>query len=208
MSQVHRYCQKGAVTIEIGLIQWIESVTNVDTAPPPGVISPLVARVEGDRDDMRNPEFDEELVADTRKALDGCWLCLDEIHAIQQLRGWHRARYGRVTVDAYWLARARNVLDNLTLSLEGECEEMLEEYGLSRVGVIPQFPVPPQWQSAHVRERAAILKSMQETDTCGECQWCQALRLRDRCDGILDNAGYDGGSRYNAYCQPRSSVAA
>ena len=78
------------------------------------------------------------------------------------------------------------MLDNLTLSLEGECEEMLEEYGLSRVGVIPQFPVPPQWQSAHVRERAAILKSMQETDTCGECQWCQALRLRDRCDGILE----------------------
>lgn len=163
MSQVHRYCQEGPVTVDISLIQWIESVTNVDGAPPPGVISPLAARVEDDRDDMRNPEYDEDLVADTRKALDGCWLYLDEIHAIQRLRGWHRARYGRVTVDAYWLARARNVLDNLTLSLEGECEEMLEEYGLSRVGPPPQFPVPPQWQPTPASVRRSSSRCRRRT---------------------------------------------
>ena len=191
MSQISRPCMHGPVTIDIGLIEAVEAALMIDEAPGPDVIAPLMARVDADRDAYRDPEANERLVADTLEALDCCWLRLGEIHAVQRLRGWHRTRYGRVTVDAYWLTDVRNVLDGLTLSLDSECEDELRQL---------------DWPGAY-GIHSEVIKSMIRTGYCGECQWCSALRLRDEVDAILDGAGYYGGSYYEAYCRTDQTAA-
>lgn len=181
MSPVSRQCIHGPVSIDMGLLWAIEAAVGIDEAPPPSVIAPLVARVDIELDACRNPEDNDQLVSDALAAMDGCWLRLEEVHAVQRLRGWHRQQYGRITVDAYWLADTRNVLDGMTLSLGSECDEELA-----------QAEYDPDLQ-------AQIAARMKADRGCGECTWCRCLDLRDQCDAILDKAGYDGGSRYRAY---------
>jgi hypothetical protein len=182
MSPVHRACEPGHVTIDVGLIQHIESAFWVDTAPPPDVIAPIVARIDAEsaRVNWVSPELEEA----ARKATDGSLLDIDEIHAIQQLRGWHRQRYGNIVVDAYWLAAVRNVLDTLTLALGSECDTELKQAKADGGDWYPEMQA-----------------RMDREQMCGECQRCQAMDLRDRCDAILDAAGFHGGSRYRAYCK-------
>jgi hypothetical protein len=191
MSQINRPCVHGPVTIDIGLIEAIEGALIIDEAPGPDVIAALVARADAEYDARRDPAANKQLVEDAREALDCCWLSLDEVHAVQRLRGWHRARYGGVTVDAYWLAAVRNVLDGLTLSLGEECEGELRQL---------------DWPGAY-EIHAAVIKSMIRTGRCSECQWCTVLRLRDEVDAILDAAGYYGGVYYEAYCRADREAA-
>lgn len=181
MSPIHRPCEHGNVTIPVSLLQHIESAFWVDTAPPPDVIAAIVARIDAEGARL-NPWASPELEEAARKATDCQILNVDEIHAVQQLRGWHRQRYGNITVDAWWLTAVRNMLDSLTLSLGEECDEMLRE-------------------AEYDPELHAQIKARMDRDQgCGDCQWCQALDLRDRCDAILDAAGFDGGTYYRAYC--------
>jgi hypothetical protein len=173
------------IVLDIGLIQHIESVLCVDCALPRGMVEALHERVEACYDEGRDPELDRTLVADTEEALEGGWLRLYELRPIQQLRGWHRARYGNITVSRDLLVEVARVLDGLTLALDSECDDPVEDYGLSQVGPPPRHPIPDDWWPRHVQERTAVLKSMTETGFCGECTWCQVVRLRDRCENML-----------------------
>lgn len=202
MSRILRSPVRGPVTVTVRLLEEIEAVTAADCELPPSVIAPLAARAEAARSSP--PAADPALEEDIETALGryGGVLHLDEIHAIQRLRGWHRTRHGNITVDAYWLAETRNVLDTLTFDGE-ECDQVLGEYGLDRVtagpGVTPAY-------DGFARERARILQALAETGSCGVCAFCRELRLRDECDTILDNAGYDGGHCYRAYALPRTGA--
>lgn len=185
MSQVHRPRHSGKVAIDVRLLQEIEGAAMIDCEPPPGVIAPLAARFQAERDAYRSPYLDDDLTAEVEKALHpyGAFLDLEEIHAVQQLRGWHRARYGRITVDAGHLSAVRNLLDDLTLSLGDSCED-------------EQRDCDPEWEPEIA---AQIAESMARTGRCGECAWCTALWLRDECDAVLDAAGHEGGVYYRAY---------
>ena len=167
MSPVHRACEPGRVTIDVGLLQHIESAFWVDTAPPASKIARLVGIVE--RVGRHQADQYPALVWAWEAASDGSLLTVDEIHAIQQLRGWHRQRYGNITVDTCWLAEVRNVLDTLTLALGSECDTELENAKRDGDEWYPQ-----------------IQARMDREQMCGECQWCQAMDLRDSCDAILD----------------------
>ena len=194
MSQIRRARIHGPIAVDVRLIQEIEGAVMLDCEPPPSVIAPLWARAEALE---WNAPTDSACADDVDSALDpwGGILTLDEIHAVQRLWGWHRARHGRVTVDAYWLAETRNVLDNLTLSYGEECDQAIEDFGLD--GVTTGEPAEVDREI-----RAEVLAYLREYGTCGECNWCHVLRLRDQCDAILDAAGYYGGSYYDAYCRP------
>jgi hypothetical protein len=173
------------VTIDIGLIQWIESALCVDCGPSREVVEALHKRVELAYAEGRDPELDSGLVDDTMKALDGGWLKLYELRPIQRLRGWHRLRHGSIAVPRGRLAEVARVLDGLTLALGSECDEMLREYDLYRVGEPATWPEDDQWWAIHVEERAQVLTSMAEHDMCGFCTWCQIVQLRDQCEAIL-----------------------
>jgi hypothetical protein len=198
MPPIHRPAHYGTVKIDVSLLERIEAVAAIDCAEPPDVIAKLWARAKADRDDGRDPEYDSPLVAETKEALDGHWLSLWETHAIQRLRGWNRARYGMITVDARWLTAARNVLDDFTLSFESNCDETLREYGLDlvRAAAAPDRSGWPSFES----ERAEILVPLTARGLCGECTWYCALLLRDEVDAVLDATGFDGGVYYRAYC--------
>jgi len=133
MSQIRRECYPGPVVMDVHLIEEIEGAVMLDCEPPPSVIAPLYARHEARLGWNAAP--DRTLDEDINEALDpwGGILALEEIHAVQRLRGWHRARHGSVTVDAYWLAKTRNVLDSLTFSYGEECDGTIEDFGLDKV---------------------------------------------------------------------------
>lgn len=191
MTGLHDVARNELVTIDIRLIQWIESVLCLDDAPTREVVEALHERVQACRAEHRDPKLELELVEDRHKALSGGWLKLYELRPIQQLRGWHRVRYGNVVVHRDLLTEVARVLDLLTLALGNECDSTLEEYSLHHVGEPPQHPVPDQYWTQYACERAAVLKSMAEYGECGECTWCQVIRLRDQCEAALSGAKKD-----------------
>lgn len=145
------------VQIDVSIVQWIEGALCVDCCPS--------------RDEV--------------EALGG-WLQLYELRAIQQLRGWHRLRYGSITVPRDRLEAVSDVLGYLLVNaLDSECDDTLKDLDLYRIGPPPRHSVPDRYWAAHVRERASVLKLMTEREMCGECTWCQVTRLRDQCDDIL-----------------------
>jgi hypothetical protein len=181
-----------AITVDIRLIQEIEEATGMDCVPPPEVIAPLAARAMAHRFAWRNPWLDDELQDDIRKVVDsyGCILDLEEIHAVQQLRGWHRARYGTVTVPVRRLAAVRDMLGDLQHSLNDECRDTLEEFGLSRVTLASAVDLADREYPSFREARADVLASMAAgEDCCGECEWCWVRRLHIECAAILAAAG-------------------
>lgn len=186
------------VRIDVSMLEAIEELAAIDCAASPDVIANLWMRADAERDAGRDPEWDDTLCADVTDALDGHWLSLWETHAIQRLRGWHRARYGLIAVDARWLTAARNVLDDFTLSFDGGCDETLSEYGIERVRAASPRDNSAWPDFADVRAEVIVL--MTTRGLCGECTWCRALILRDEVDAVLDGAGFDGGVYYRAYC--------
>lgn len=167
------------VVVDVGFIQHIECALAVDCADSPSIVAPLI-----ERDRSRRSLTDAEqraLDAEIDRARDGSWLELWELHAIQRLRGWHRVRYGSVTVDRDTLADVCRVLDVLTCALGNECDETLCEVGVDQVRVAPVADTefwPANW-------RGLVLASMRETGYCGDCLWCQVCRLYDQCREIL-----------------------
>jgi hypothetical protein len=194
MSQIHRpwppACRQ--VRIAARLLQEMEELACMDDVPPPDVVAPLWARREALRAPWpgRRPA-DPELEADNRAALGG-WLDLEEAHVLQRLRGWNRARRGAILVDARWLTAARNVMDNLTYSFEDRCEDEIED--LRAEGEY----------AGELLAKAEVRVALH--GTCGECDFCRALDLRDECDRLLDAAGFDGGVYYHAYARGESQA--
>lgn len=174
------------VQIDVSIVQWIEGALCVDCCPSRDEVEALHARVQACYDGHRDPELEGDLVEDTLKALEGGWLQLYELRAIQQLRGWHRLRYGSITVPRDRLEAVSDVLGYLLVNaLDSECDDTLKDLDLYRIGPPPRHSVPDRYWAAHVRERASVLKLMTEREMCGECTWCQVTRLRDQCDDIL-----------------------
>jgi len=193
MGQIHRPWpgRNDRLSIDVRLLQDIEEATMIDSEPPPSVIAPLVARLDAERNGFwRRVDMSDELAEDIHNALDpyGAFLDLEEIHAVQRLRGWNRARYGSITVAARWLTAVRNLLDDLTLSLGDSCEDEFQEISQEH-----------EWD-LYVQVAARLFAGK----TCGECNWCTALRLRDECDTALDAAGHEGGIYYRVYCLGQS----
>jgi hypothetical protein len=164
------------VTVDVGFIQQIESALATDVCPSPDVVAPLAER---DRNRWGlTPQEERALGDEIQRAMDGDWLELWEVHAIQRLR------YGSVAVDRDALREVCLVLDGLTLSLGSECDETLREVGvdLVRTGPVddPDF-WPANW-------RGLVLASMKATGYCGDCLWCQVCHLHDQCSALLDAA--------------------
>ena len=188
MPPIPRWSACGPVTIDARLLAEIEAVLMMDVAEPPGVVAPRAARRweirqrptvwEGGRpvalDFGPEPEVHD-------------YLDVDDVHAVQRLRGWHRVRHGRITVSAHWLCETRNVMDGLTLAGMAECSDLLAD--LERDDA----------------DYAAVFAAVDEDRwNCGLCETCRLLRLRDEADAALDAAGYGGGPYYEAYAGGRT----
>jgi len=167
------------VTVPVGLIEHIESALAVDACESPSVIARLA---EQDRNRCRLNALQERALDEKiRYAMDGDWLELWEVHAIQRLRGWHRLRYGSVAVDRDALREVYLVLGGLTISLGDECDETLREVGVDRVRTGP----PAEWIADW---RGEVLAAMKAAGYCGDCLWCQVCSLYDKCGAILGYA--------------------
>jgi hypothetical protein len=183
------------ILVDIGLIAEIEEALCMGDAPPPDVVAPLAARIEAHRAAFGNPYLDEELQEDIRRVLQpqfGCFLELWEIHAMQRLRGWHRARFGTVEADARWLAEVRDVLYRLWHELSDECEQEVEHYGLDRVSPAATRKLADREYPSFREARSSVLASMTagwRRWQCGECKSCWVISLHERCATILDHSG-------------------
>jgi hypothetical protein len=178
------------VTIDIRFIQEIEEALSMDCAPPPSVIAPLAVRAGLRLPPWRPVPFDEHLEEDSLKARQesGTWLELEEIDAVQRLRGWHRNRYGNVTVDAGRLEDVRYALGGLREALNDECDQTAEEYGISRVGLeSSDDSARREWRDFRWI-RSQVIASMSADETCGECHWCWIRRLHIECCRLLEAA--------------------
>src|SRR5690242_17350894 len=98
MGVINRWDAHGKITIPVFLLQQIESAFWMDCAPDASKIARLVAIIE--RVGYRNAYNYPALAYAIREAEDGLLFDLDEVYAIQRLRGWHRQRYGDIVVDA------------------------------------------------------------------------------------------------------------
>lgn len=178
------------VTIDVQLIGEIEEALSMDCAPPRSVIAPLAERAGLRLPAWRPAPYDPELERDSIKARQeyGTWLELEEIDAVQRLRGWHRTRYGNVTVDAGRLEDVRWALGNLREAMDDECDQTAKEYGISRVRLeSSEDSARREWRDFH-SIRSQVIGSMSADETCGECQWCWIRRLHIECDRLLTNA--------------------
>lgn len=172
------------ITIDIRLVQEIEAALNMDCAPPPGVIAPLAARAGLNLPYWRYVPYDDQLEQDSRNARQkyGTWLELEEIHAVQRLRGWHRARLGNVTVTWRQLDDVCDVLGGLRASLDDECDQTRIEYGINRVAVeSTDESARREWRDFRDIRSQVLASLVTDDETCGECNWCWIRRLHVTC---------------------------
>lgn len=157
----------GVARIPAQLLDDIDGTLDMDTAAPRSKVKPIADRL---RDYDRDLDLDWDL--DHTEGIHD-YLRVREVDAVQRLRGWHRLRYGTVTVDAGALSDVRNVLDGLTLSWTG-CEENADgnPYGYDDA------------------ELAYVQAQLKKGEMCYRCIWCQFLILRDRIDWLLDAEGF------------------
>ncbi len=109
MPPVLRAWPGGTARIPATLLDDIHWTLDMDTAAPRAEVLARVAATD------RRYDWSEPYVHD--------WLDPYEVNAVQRLRGWHRLRHGTLTVSADHLAAVRNVLDQILLATEAECEE-------------------------------------------------------------------------------------
>jgi len=163
----------GHAGIDIRLIEEIEEATWIDQMPPASLVAPLAARTEAAQSYPypHDATLDDEIEAAFQKANSpGGWLEIREIHAVQQLRGWHRIRFGTVTVTRERLNGAGRVLADLSAALD--CQGDTELASLTHD--------PALYRQVKTR--------VEETRYCGECHWCWITRLRDEARSILGSS--------------------
>lgn len=180
------------IMIDVGLIEEIEAALAMDCAPPPDVIVPLAARAGLNLPPWRYAPYDDQLEQDSINARQesGTWLELEEIYAVQRLRGWHRARYGNVKVRRSHLADVRHVLGNLRMSLDSECDSTAEEYGIDRVSPVSAEELARrEWRDFRDIRSQVLTSMMTDDETCGECDWCWVRRLHITCSALLEENG-------------------
>lgn len=166
------------VDIDVGFLLNVECTLAVDCAESRDVIVPLIERDRSHRSltDAEQRALDTEI----DRATDGSWLTLWELYAIQKLRGWHRVRYGSITVDREALRSVCRVLGDLTCALGSECDETLREIGVEQVRI--EEVKDPEWLAPW---RGEVLAKMRATGYCGDCLWCQVCHLHDQCFAML-----------------------
>ncbi|MCU1696104.1 MAG: hypothetical protein JWR34_2167 [Mycobacterium sp.] len=172
MGQIRRM-HYGTAKVPAQLLVAIDGVLDMDAAAPRSVVKPLADRL---RDYNRDLDIDMDI-----ECTEGIhpYLQVSEVDAVQRLRGWHRLRYGTVTVDAEALSDVRNVLDTLTLSWSS-CHENAEgnPYGYDEI------------------ELTYVQAQLKKNEICYRCQWCEFLILRERIDWLLDAQGFTDRNRW------------
>lgn len=176
MPQIQRW-SSGTLPIPVWLLEEIEHTLNMDAAASRAeVIAAVAANKDTEVHDL---------------------LHVDEVDAVQKLRGWHRARRGTIVVDAHDLSRVRNLLDTLTYDT-AECEDHLEELQHELEGV----PANDR-HSAHADDLETLIRfvepAIKAREACGQCEKCRVLALRDLVDELMDAAGLPGGIYYETY---------
>jgi hypothetical protein len=178
MPPILRY-HEGPVKVDAHLLTELDWLLDMDTAAPRDVVAPLAAHL---RDYHRDTDLDYE-----HNHVEGVhdYLTVLEVDAMQRLRGWHRLRYGTLTVEARWLAEVRNALDLLVLGGYGEeCEDYLS-----------QLDYDPA-------EHAIVKAAVDAGERCYRCEHCQYVVMTSRLDVILDAQGFVGSPNYQAYAKP------
>jgi hypothetical protein len=187
MGQIRRH-DEGPVVIDVRLLDDLEWALGVHDAPSRSRVKPLADEVRARYAAGEDPHQDGALVSALLTVRDEFHVYLEllQLDALQRLRGWHRLRYGTITVEAAYLCEVRNLLDSLTMSIGSSCEDELEAL-----------------KSEGLDDRAARASgAIAAGRCCDECEWCQFLALRDRCDDALDASGHYGSSYYQAYGRP------
>lgn len=159
------------VTFDVMLLHEIEGTFALDLAAHPDVIAALMKRADEADNGWIGADVEAALRADIAEALAPSWLELFEVSAFQRLRGWHRLRYGSITVPRDRLADVRRALNTIAMAISSECDTEIDE--------LKDCDPPELYQRA--------IKSMADTGYCGECQWCTAVRLWERCEELLTN---------------------
>jgi hypothetical protein len=172
---LHSRIHHGTAKLSAALLRDIYWVLDMDTAEPRGVVKPMADEIHAEWAAGRDPDRDPELIVRLGDVSVHDWLRLMEVDAVQRLRGWHRLRYGTVTVDARDLCEVRNIINALTLSWS-TCEAFIDDLDGD--------------------ERESAEAALARGECCYRCRWCEFLVLRDRIDVMLDDQGFVGGPYY------------
>ncbi len=179
MSPVTRY-HHGTVRINAHLLTELDQLLDMDQAAPRGKVLPVAAQIT---ERLRQPGavYDDVWRLDEAEGVHD-YLTVQEVDAVQRLRGWHRLRHGPIDVDAGALSEVRNLLDRLTQSWTG-CEDNADGN-------------PYDYGSA---ELAFVKAQLAKGEVCYRCTWCQFLIMRDRIDYLLDRQGFTDRSPWIDY---------
>lgn len=178
MSPIARH-HHGTATVDAHLLTELDWLLDMDQAAPRGTVKPIADEI---RERLGRPGavYDDVWNLDEAEGIHD-WLTVQEVDAVQRLRGWHRLRHGPVQVDAGALSEVRNLLDRLTMSWTS-CEENADGN-------------PYDYDDAELAfVRAQLAK--QPPEICYRCNWCQFLIMRDRIDYLLDQQCFTGRSPY------------
>jgi hypothetical protein len=180
MSPVTRY-HRGTARIDAHMLTELDWLLDMDQAADRATAEPIAAQIAAL---LRQPGavYADVCHLDEAEGIHD-YLTVQEVDAVQRLRGDHRAGSGPVDVDAGALSEVRNLLDRLTMSWQG-CEENADGN---------PYDYPPA-ELAYVR--AQLAKSPPEI--CYRCTWCQFLIMRDRIDYLLDQQGFTDRNAYIA----------
>lgn len=176
MSPVTRHHQ-GTARIDAYMLTELDWLLDMDQAAPRNTVAGIAHDIAAL---LRKPGA---VYADVWKLdeADGIhdYLTVQEVDAVQRLRGWSRLRHGPVDVDAGALSEVRNLIDRLTMSWQG-CEENADGNA---------YDYPPA-------ELPFVKAQLAKGEICYRCTWCQFLVMRDRIDYVLDRQGFTNRSPY------------
>lgn len=174
MSPVTRY-HRGTARIDAHLLTELDWLFDMDQAAPRSTVKAIADQIT-ERLRQSGAVYDDVWKMDEAEdEAEGvhAYLTVQEVDAVQRLRGWHRLRHGPIDVDAGALSEVRNLLDRLTQSWAG-CEENADGN-------------PYSYDDA---ELAFVQAQLRKGEICYRCVWCQFLIMRDRIDYLLDQQGF------------------
>jgi hypothetical protein len=182
MGLVQRW-HRGTLAVDARLIRDVENVLEADCMAPRGDVMALMRRVDAVRERGDDPEYDIDLARENERLADGCLLKPVEQASVYRLRGWNRARHGKMTVKAEHLSEVRNILDALDVGVDGlDCEGLLADLG--EAGNLAGDPADARAEVEWIRRR------IEANERCNRCTWCSYHLLAARIDAVLDSAGF------------------
>lgn len=176
MSPVTRH-HHGTARVGAGFLDEIDLVLDMDHAANRTAVEALAEQI---KETLQRPGavYADVCHLDEAEGIHD-YLTVQEVDAVQRLRGEHRAGSGLVDVDAGALSEVRNLLDRLTMSWQG-CEENADGN---------PYDYPPA-------ELAYVQAQLAKGEICYRCTWCRFLIMRDRIDYLLDQQGFTDRNAY------------